>query len=399
MSLPRSSSFRLALAALAACSLLVVAPAAVAAPGSGKVTLTVGDSGKAAQALVGAGVSTAATAPAKKRGKRITLPVQKVAVGKSATVGVRGGLRFKAAMRVLALRAVRLTLKPRRAAISAKVGKRRVTVFAAALPKGKAKLDRDDTTAKLVGAKLALTPNGARLLSSKLGVDGVVAGPLGKLGVDAKSRDDGNPRSGPLGKAPAVKARPATAVDVSGISIVWYPRDSWVRYLSSGVGSSDGIFASAGATALPASDTASHPCSDASYSGSGNFDYGFRFTAKSGWYDPPTGDAALYGDGSVRFVWKGHGIDLAAADPEIEIDGASSRVIFEFTGKGGTAYARQRADFVNLDLAGQPTVAGNTRTYSAVRGRLTESGQAVFAGFYPPPTDNFGCVSVAFTTP
>jgi hypothetical protein len=35
-----------------------------------------------------------------------------------------------------------------------------------------------------------------------------------------------------------------------------------------------------------------------------------------------------------------------------------------------------------------------------MRGTLTPDGVNVFAGFYTPPdNDEFGCVSVAFTTP
>jgi hypothetical protein len=52
--------------------------------------------------------------------------------------------------------------------------------------------------------------------------------------------------------------------------------------------------------------------------------------------------------------------------------------------------------------AGPPTVTneGKTLTYSLMRGRLTEDGEKVFAGFYPGPTDNeFGCVSASFTLP
>jgi hypothetical protein len=44
------------------------------------------------------------------------------------------------------------------------------------------------------------------------------------------------------------------------------------------------------------------------------------------------------------------------------------------------------------------TNEGKTLTYSLMRGRLTENGGKVFAGFYPAPTDNeFGCVSASFT--
>jgi hypothetical protein len=396
----------------------LVPAAASAAAGSGAVTLTVGGKGKAAKALTARGVEIAAIAPAKKRGKRVALPVRDVAVGKAATVELRGGLRLETGKRVLKLRALRVRLAPRRATVSAKVGKGRVAVFAAKLPKGKAKLDRSKTTAKLAGAKLALTPRGARLLRAKLALPGIPAALLGRFTLNAAPRagsgggaggggtgngeapksDGGVPKSGPIKSEPPVLARPSTAVGVSAISIAWYPRDSWIRYLTSGTDPQDGIFASGGATKAPPMETPDHPCSDAPYSGDGSFDYAFGYAPKSGWYDPPTQTAAIYGQGSVRFRWQSHTIDLIASDPEIELNPTNPRTIFRFNGSGGTAYPDQRASLTNLDLTGQPTVVGNTRTYTTVPGRLTEDGQSVFAGFYPPPNDGFGCITVTFTT-
>lgn len=387
--------------ALAAHAAIAAAPAAeTSAAGSGKVTLIVAG-GKAAKALGGAGAKVGATSPAKRRGKRVILPVGKVAVGKSASVAARGGIRFTAGGRTVVLRSVRLTLTAKRATVTAKAGKRRLAILTAAATKrgGKAKLDGAADAARLAGARLALTPRAAKLLRARLAAPGIRAGVLGKLGVDARPAPDGNPRSGELGPEPPRKVRPASAVDVSGISIVWYPRDSWVRYVTSGVGRDDGLSASGGATKLPPIETPAHPCSDVSYSGSGSFDYGHRFAGESGWYDPVTGAAAVYGRGTVRFLWKSHGIDLRAANPEIELDGTGSRAIFAFTGKGSTPFTDERADLVALDLAGQPSVSGNARTYTALRGRLTANGQSVFAGFYPPPNDRFGCVSVSFTAP
>lgn len=420
----RLANRRRALAAIAACA-TAVAPATAAsaggapspiasasALGAGDVTLTVAGKGRAAKALAAADVKVGAIAPAKRRGKRVTLPVQSVSVAKAATVALRGGIRFKAGKRSLALKSVRLGLTAKRATVSAKAGKLRLVFFTASLSRGTAKLDRSAVTAKLAGAKLALTPKAARLLSAKLDVGGIQPGPLGQLGVDAKAqkRDGGGskpgpgpgggvPQSGPIKSEPPVMQRPATAVDVGNVAIAWYPRDSWVRYLASGVGPGDGIFASDGATKRPPMTTPDHPCFDVAYSGSGSFDYGFDFTPKSGWFDPPTQTAAIYGQGSVKFKWQTHTIDLVASDPEIELNPTDPRTIFRFNGSGGTAYPNQRAALTKLDLAGQPTVAGNTRTYTAVRGRLTEDGQAVFAGFYPPPGDQFGCVTVSFTTP
>jgi hypothetical protein len=421
----RRSVIRSSLAALGACTLLAAMPATtVAAPGSGSASLALGGKGKAAKALAASGVKVAAIAPAKKRRQRITLPVQNVTVGKSATVALRGGLRFKAGKRTLRLRAVRLTVKPRRVAISMKAGKRRVAVFAAKLRKGKAKLNRSDTTAKLVGATLTLTRKGARLLRAKLDAASIVAGKLGKLGVDAKPRaagggggpggggpggggpGGGGPQSGPIKNEPPVMPRPESAVDVGGIAITWYPRDSFIRYLTSGIHPStpqNGFFVSGGATKGAPMMSSSHPCSDVAYDGTptDKFDYAYQYEPKFGWYDPPTQTAAIYGQGNVRFGWASHTIDLTASDPEIELNPTSPRTIFRFNGGAGTAYPNKRAVLTNLDLADQPTVSpdGKTRTYTAVRGRLSEDGQAVFADFYPPPNDEFGCVTVSFSTP
>lgn len=397
--LARHAASRWSLAAVVSVAAAVAAPTAVAAPGSGNAKLTLGGSGKAARSLAAEEIRTSASWPARKRGRRVTLPVRSVRVGKAATVGLRGGIAFKAGKRSLRLKAFEAKLTASRATVTAKAGKRRVPVFVARLAKGRAKLDRSATTARLAGAKLALTPRGARLLRSKLAAGGVSSGAIGRLRLGARPADSGTPRSGELGQEPPLKARPATAVDVHDVSIDWYPRDSWVRYVSSGVGKRDGIHVGGGATKLPATLTSSHPCSDVAYSGSGSFEYGYRFTPRSGWYDPVSGAAAVYGSGSVRFVWASHQIDLAAANPEIELDGSSSRAVFAFTGQGDTAFTDQRADLLSLALADQPELSGNRRTYTAVRGRLTTNGQSVFAGFYPPPGDGFGCVTTSFTTP
>ena len=64
--------------------------------------------------------------------------------------------------------------------------------------------------------------------------------------------------------------------------------------------------------------------------------------------------------------------------------------------------SNQRVALETLDTAGRPTVSngGKTLTYNLMRGRLTEDGEKVFAGFYTAPSDNeFGCVSASFTLP
>lgn len=207
------------------------------------------------------------------------------------------------------------------------------------------------------------------------------------------------PESEPISNEPPLLARPATAVDVSGVSLAWHPRDSWMRYVSSGVGSGDGISITDGASGI---DSTASACPDRPSASDAELPYEIRFGPKASWYDPASGTAGIYGQGAVSFRWKAHTIDLTASEPEIEINGADSRAIFRFSGSEGTPFPDQRADLVSLDLSGQPTVSGGGKTFSydLVRGTLTENGVNVFAGFYTPPSnDEFGCVSVSFTTP
>jgi Htaa len=207
------------------------------------------------------------------------------------------------------------------------------------------------------------------------------------------------PTSAPLSSEPPLLARPLTAVDVGAVSISWLPRDSWLRYAASGIGPGDGILIGNGATGLSADAS---PCPDRPVSNPTPLPYTVTYTPRQSWFDPLSGVAGIYGSGSVSFRWGARGIDLTASDPEIEINGAASRAIFRFRGSGGTPYPDQRAALLSLDTAGRPTVTGGgkTFTYGLMRGRLTADGVNVFAGFYTPPSnDEFGCVSVSFTTP
>jgi hypothetical protein len=207
------------------------------------------------------------------------------------------------------------------------------------------------------------------------------------------------PASAPIEGEPPVLARPSTAVTVSGVQLSWMPRDSWVRYVSSATAASDGIVPGAGATGVQSTVS---PCPDRPSSSSVPLTYAVNFPAKESWYDPVTGQAGIYGTGNVAFRWAAHSINLTAAEPEIEINGASSRAIFRFSGSGGTPYPNQRVALESLETAGRPTVSpdGKTLTYSLMRGRLTADGEKVFAGFYTAPADNeFGCLSASFTLP
>jgi hypothetical protein len=218
-------------------------------------------------------------------------------------------------------------------------------------------------------------------------------------GAGTPTTPSGPPVSTPVEGEPPLLARPATAVTVSGVTLSWMPRDSWVRYVSAGTGAGDGVTPGAGAAGVAST---SSPCPDRPAESSASLNYTINFAAKESWYDPFSGTAGIYGSGSVGFRYTAHTINLTAAEPEIEINGAASRAIFRFSGSGGTLYPNQRVALESLETSGRPTVSGGgkTLTYNLMRGKLTANGEKVFAGFYTAPSDNeFGCVSASFNIP
>ncbi len=235
------------------------------------------------------------------------------------------------------------------------------------------------------------------VVSSKVGRPASSPG-TGPSGGGATPTPSGPPASAPIEGEPPVLARPSTAVTVSGVQLSWMPRDSWVRYVSSAIGAGEGVVPGAGAIGIQS--TAS-PCPDRPSSSSVPLTYAVNFPAKESWYDPLTGQAGIYGSGNVAFRYAAHAINLTAAEPELEVNGTSSRAIFRFSGSGGTPYPNQRVALETLETPG-PTISpdGKTLTYNLLRGRLTPDGEKVFAGFYPAPSDNeFGCLSATFTLP
>lgn len=202
------------------------------------------------------------------------------------------------------------------------------------------------------------------------------------------------PHSEPVTDEPPVMPRPLTAQTVSAVTLTWYPRDSWLRYIAAGVAAGDGTTASGGATGI---DSTASPCPDHPAASSTQLPYTIEFTPAESWYDPPSGTADVTGVGSVSFRYHAHTINLTASEPEIQIAGAASQAIFRMSGTEGTPYPNQRVSLLTLNTAGKPSVSGGTYTYEMMRGTLTPDGEGVFAGFYPPPDNVFGCVSVGFT--
>ena len=86
-------------------------------------------------------------------------------------------------------------------------------------------------------------------------------------------------------------------------------------------------------------------------------------------------------------------------DPEIELDGPTSRVIFRMTGSGDTGGGNQRTVVETLDVSkATATGGGNAFAYERIPGAVPPgAASSVFAGYYLPG-DPFGSVSISYTT-
>ena len=164
--------------------------------------------------------------------------------------------------------------------------------------------------------------------------------------------------------------RPAGAVDVVSATITWHVRESFVDYINSGGGTST----ENGATSDPP--------------------YDFHFPFARGWRDPASSTPPSTTPAASTSAFRRHGIDMQAEDPEIELNGADSRAIFRLDGK------REVLIKLHPDQAASHTTSpdGKTITYEQIPGTVPEgTGDSVFAGFYLPG-DEFGWVSVRFST-
>ncbi len=390
------------LGALALVMALAAPASAGAAEPTGSATLTIG-AGKA-QLLAKRGVAVEGVRGADTEGRQTRLQIEGGTIGAgTAELALDGALRFLAgegkARRVVRLAALRVGLGPD-SALSGKLngGKRR-TLFDLESPAGGLTIDASKGLAQLQGAMLVWHRAAARALGKRLG-SRIPLGRLGKIRVSAATIALGDdvitPRSGPLGDEPPLLARPASAIDVTGGSLTWHVRDSWIRYVNTEA--TPEAIEGAGAEAPIAEQD--HPCPDRPAGTNPTLVYSYSFPFANGWYDPASGTAALYYGGGVRFTYPSRGIDLAARNPEIEINGEDSRAIFRLRGAGETPYPDRRAPLLDLATAGPPGESSPSSFGfpAPLRGKLTSDGQNVFAGFYPPPNDGFGCVSVSFQT-
>ncbi len=382
----------------------------LAASGATRLTLD----GPAAKALRESGARIAPVKPASGGSHRVSLPIATGLAGSATTLlRHRGGIVLvgndgaEARLTKLSL------LLGKRSLVEARLGGEEIDLFKV-LRGGRREVDAAAGAVRLSGLRLKLTRSGAVAIARRLGLKTLPAQRFATLSSDLAGLTRGNGGGAgttpggpaqqsatcplPSGAGPAPEeplptmAQPPTASAITAATIDWHVRESFIRYIGTGEGTS----VSGGATADP---PVLLPGASAALS------YGFHFPLAGGsWLDTgadpanPADDTALvrFG-GAVRFLYSGHGIDLATAEPEIEIAGAKSRAIFSISESGGAA---QRQVLVNLDLSRAAAIraSGNTFTYERVPGAIPSgTASSTFGGFYAPGTD-FGCVSVSFST-
>lgn len=381
-----------------------VAPAATAPDGHGTLKLN----GAAAQALRASGVRIAPLGAAAGGAQQVVFPVRAGLVGSSVTVlRLGGGISLTHGKRRLKLAGLRLTLG-RRASVAGKIGGESLALFQV-LKGGRREIDATRGSVRLSGLRLKLRRSVAREMGQRLRLQQHLPLTFGVLSVTKDGLALGSPPS-PGGSEPAntgcplpstagpapeepppLAARPPGAVDVTAATISWDVRESFIRYINTGEGTS--VF---GGTTAAAPEV--RPGSSVSLT------YTFGFPFASGWHhpganpsDPADDRAALYYSGGVRFLYSAHGIDLRTSAPEIELAGGASRAIFAVAEEEAAA---ERQVIVNLDLARAASVhaSGATVTYERVPGAIPSgTATSVFAGFYAPGTD-FGCFTVSYST-
>ncbi|MBJ7521573.1 MAG: HtaA domain-containing protein [Solirubrobacteraceae bacterium] len=393
---------------------LVVVPAAPAgAATSSQGTVTVTASGAAGKALRRADVRLQAprTAALVDGSTRLTFTVASRTVrGPEATLPLRGDLRFTRRGRTVRYASLRATVRSGAVRITGRVSGRgpRTTVLAGR-PRAKAlTLDRARRAVAVRATTTSLSAAAARRLRAELRLSRTPAGTLGAVTVAAGLQPVGGTTGGgtttgtgtgggtttgtptvqPATTEPPALARTANAADVVGATVVWRVRESFIRYVNTG----EGTTVRDGATADPAENLP-----DAGVP----LVYQFRFPFRAGWGDPTNGAAAVTFSGGVRFRYVQHTIDFTTADPEIELNGDNSRAIFRLTGADGTAFTGRRTVLLDLkpSAAASRTVSpdGKTVTYERIPASVPAgTGDSVFAGFYLAGQP-FGWVSITYT--
>jgi len=334
---------------------------------------------------------------------RPTFPLRKASLsGKVSVVSLRGGFRLaprKAGPRVR-ISSLKLVIRSGTVpVVNAVVGGSRIRLFN--VRGASRKLDLKDGVLNFRSGSARLTRGSAARLSDLLGLRRVnrlsTGRNWGRLSVFAARNNKVKDPVAETPVEPPFLERPIAAADITSATIRWRVRESFIRYVAVGAGTS----VAEGATADPPEEIG----------GAGPLIYGFSFPFTDGWVAPGSEPAAIHGGGKVGFRHCRNTINFTVADPEIELNGdADSRLIFKVDGTDGTAFPNSRAVMVQLipSLATK-TTDGNTTTLSGIPGYIPQAATGIFADFYPPffpgsvdapgaEFSHFGSVTVTYTT-
>ncbi len=359
-------------------------------------------SGGVKKALRRAGVRQRMVRPANSFTGRPTYPVRDAGLaGRRSTVSLRGGFRLVSrpggALVVSKLRAV-LPKGSRKVNLNGIVNGTRMRVFTASA--AKVRLNPKAGLLNLRGADAKLSAKASKRFRRVLGLRGVKrlapGKKWGRLAVFAARNDRVEDPVAETPVEPPFLERPPGAADITSATIKWRVRESFIRYVAVGAGTS----VSDGATADPPEQIG----------GTAPLTYSFNFQFSDGWSAAGPGPTAIHGSGKVGFRYCTNTINFTVAEPEIELNGDSdSRLIFRVDGTDGTAFPDSRAVMVQLIPSEvTPVTEGDTTTWTAIPGYIPQAATGIFADFYPPfpgSTDipgaelsRFGSVTVSYST-
>jgi hypothetical protein len=350
-------------------------------------------------ALRSAGLRQELVRPANAFTGRPTFPLSSASMSRGRAKATFGGaIRLKPAGRGRATRISRFELQIRPGQpprVLATVAGRRLAFFE--LRRTRLNFNAVSGVLNLRAGPARLTNRASRLIRNRLGLRGSRALAPGRSWgafsafVSRNDKVDDPEAETPV--EPPLLARPDGATDIASATIKWRVRESFIRYVNVGTGTTvaDGVSADPPEQIGPTAPLV----------------YSFNFPFASGWA-APDGDTAIYGSGTVGFRHCLNTINFTVSDPEIELKPSGvSRLIFRVNGTDGTAFPDSRAVMVDL-LPGAATVEGNTTTSSNIPAYVPQEATGIFANFYPPyPGDpnapnadlsRFGSLTVSYTT-
>jgi hypothetical protein len=348
------------------------------------------------------GVRQGLVRPANQFTGRPTFPLAGASINsKVSRVALRGGIRLRGrGGRVVVLNRLEAVIGAGSARfVRARVGGRQMRLFV--LRGGR--LQRNAASGRLFlrSADARLTGASSKLIRNRLGLRRLRAlrtgAVWGRMDVFAQRND--KVADDPVAETPVeppLKVRPVGASDIVAASIKWRVRESFIRYVNVGAGTS----VSDGATGDPPETIGN----------AAPLVYSFNFPFAEGWVDSPDDSLVVRGSGKVGFRYCDNTINFTVSDPEIEIrDDQVSRLIFRVNGTDGTAFPNSRAVMVKLvPSLGQKQASGNTTTYTGLPGYVPAEATGIFADFYPPfpgsledpnaELSRFGSIDLTLTT-